>query len=437
MSMKTTAAILHLLYRAKVPVLMEGVMGIGKTSLAYQLHARICKEKNQAHDHEHKSTLDGREMAKLSHVGADRFGLWACSAANLTIEELIGYPRPSDDGDINYARSHNFIPPPDHRGGGIWMVDELNLGSQEVERALMSLALEGRYLDYVLPPDIFIITSQNPAVGEYQSRRLNPPTTNRFCWIKVESNSEETLGFFTNNDFHPAILECLAEHADTGALNPHQEKTAFEIDQVATSRSWEFVNRVMEVATPDEIKTIGLLVFGGLLGSTVATNFHKFALEKGERSIPIDEVLKDYGYDPDTYHHHDTSHEKWPMTPVRKKVLKVADRASVRVDLVNLSLVVLFDRLKKIGEDVKAAHAKASKGSIFEAMNQEQRGAIINAMAFLCDLPPDQVGGQFLRKFSPEMFAYTFKAMARHRIASDYHDHWELVSKQAQAESEA
>lgn len=431
MSMKSIANALYLLYRAHVPTLLEGVHGIGKTSVLYQLHARIRAELNQSHGHAGKSTLDGRELAKMAHVGPDEFGLWACSAANLTIEELIGYPRPREDGrGIEYLRSFNFLPPPDHRGGGIWDIDELNLASAEVERALMSVSLEGRYLDYVLPDNIFIVTSQNPATGEYHSRRLNPPTLNRFCQIKVVADATETIQHFLARDFHPAILDCVSEHSDQ-VLNPHQAKVDFSIDQQPTSRSWEYVDRVLKVATKEEIDTVGLIVFSGLLGPSAGAVFQKFAQEQGERSIPIDEVLMDYGYDDETYDADETNIETWPMTKIRRRVRRACHQASVRADIINLALAALAHRLKEIAAEVKAEGVRTGKD-----MSPEHKRKVINALAFLCDLPPDQCGPPFMRQIKSEGFAYTFKLLARHKICDNYHKHWERVNVQSMKEAQ-
>lgn len=440
MSMQSISDILFLLYRAGVPAMLEGVHGIGKTSLCYQLHSRVIKElgkeKNippSSVDTSMLSTLDARKAVVLSKVGTDEFGLWSCSAANVTVEEFIGYPQPQD-GVISYLRSHNFIPPPDHRGGGIWNVDELNLGFQEVEKAVMSIALEGRYLDYVLPDGVFVITSQNPSAGEYQSRKLNPPTLNRFCYLRAEALPDEVLNHFMAKEFHPSIIDCLTEHSAT-ALNPHQDKVEFENHQVPTSRSWEMVNRVMKVATEKEIAEHGLTVFSGLLGPTTASVYFKFAQEKGERSIPIDEVLTSYGYDEKTYDPDNSSYDKWPVTPLRKKIQAMVKRKTVRVDIINLALNVLVERLGKMATEVEERHKKASGGSVYKNMAPEHRAALANIMVFLHDLPSDQAGPAFLRKIQGKAYDFTLRPFARDKIACDYTDSWSHLQKEVNKEA--
>lgn len=437
MSMKSIAKALYLLYRAGVPALLEGVHGIGKTSILYQLHARIRAEKRQSADHAQRSTLDARDLAQFSVVGPEEFGLWAFSAANVSIEEIIGYPQAgtiedTDRAVLRYLRSNNFIPPADHRGGGILAPDELNLSDPPVERALMSLALEGRFLDYTLPKDVFIVTSQNPATGEYHSRRLNPPTINRFCTIKVVVEASEVIQYFQDRNFHPAILDCVSENSDK-VLNPHQAKCEFTMSQEPTSRSWENVNRVMTVATPEEIATVGLVVFSGLLGQTAGAVFQKFAMEQGERSITIDEVLESYGYNAATYDEDKTSIKGWPMTPMRKRVKKICNRASVRADLINVALSSLAQRLKTITNDVsQRMKLPENKGKNVEDLwTPEQKCAVINALAFLCDLPPDQSGPPFMRQLKEQGFEYTFKAVAKHTICEDYYQHWNNINQSA------
>lgn len=438
MSMKIVGDVLYWLYRAGVPAMLEGVHGIGKTSLLYQLHAKIAKLKGQNHEHLLQSTVNARDLVKLSRVGANEFGLWASSAANLTIEEAIGYPQPKPDDTIHYLRSHSFIPPPDHAGGGILSVDELNLSDQTLERALMSIALEGRFLDYVLPPDIMVVTSQNPAAGEYHARRLNPPTVNRFCWIKVLAVNGEVLQHFTERDFHDAIIACISEHGDS-VLNPHQLKIEFNNDQVPTSRSWEYVNRLMQKAEGDEIARLGLIAFAGLLGPSAAGVFQKFALERGERSIPVDEVLTGYGYDPKTYIPYKdqktgiegTRVKDIKETPIRKRVRKISQAASVRMDLVSAALTVLAARLSAIGEEVRKQSA-GQRGTPWEVMTEEQRAAVINSLIFLCDVPPDLAGTAFMKRLQTnDAFTYTIYAAQKHSIMKDYHDHWAKAEETA------
>lgn len=435
MSLNRISEALFLLYRAGVPALLEGVHGIGKTSILYQLHARIAGTLNQSDAHAQLSTLDARNLVGLSKVGPDEFGLWSTSAPNLTLEELIGCPKESPEGTLNYLRSFSFIPPPDHRGGGIWNVDEINLAFPEVSTAIMSIALEGRYLDYVLPNGIYIVTSQNPSAGEYQSRRLNPPVLNRFCWMKVVADAQETLQHFMGKDFHPAITDCIGEHADA-VLNPHQQRVEFHVEQVPTSRSWEFVERVMRVATPEEITRVGSIVFTGLLGPTAAAIFGKFANNQGEKSIPVDEILAGYGYDAETYDAEKTTLAAWPTNALRKQVKRLTRNASVRVDIINMALTVLLERLTALAAEIKKQQEAAPEGTkTYAVMTGAQKAAVINMIVFLCDLPPDQSGPAFLQRLDEnQVYDYTIAALTMdddvmHHVVDDYCLLWESLDE--------
>ena len=430
--MNSLIAVLNWLLRAGVPAMLEGAHGIGKTSIGYQLYLKVLAERTGV-EQATLSSLDGRELAAFSKVGPDEFGLWSCSAANLTVEELIGYPQPQADGRVHYLRSYSFIPPPDHRGGGIWMVDELNLAFPEVERALMSLALEGRYLDYVLPAGVFIITSQNPAVGEYHSRKLNPPTLNRFCILKVQADAQEVMAHFRKQDFRDAILDCLSEHHDK-VLNPHQAKLDFSIDQQPTSRSWEFVNRLMTCAKGTEVERLGLVAFSGLLGPTAANVFHKYAMDKGERTIPVKEVLSDYGIDMETFVPDKTGMENFPMTKVRKKVRRVSQSATVRMDIINDALERIMIRLTEIKTEVKAKSG-SKRGDPREHLTMEQKTHILNVYAFLCDIPSDQTAA-FVQRVK-DVFDDTMGCFAETKLALECLHHFSKKRDKALSEKEA
>ncbi len=431
MSMNHVIACARLLMKAGVNLIIEGPHGIGKTSIAIQLHQERRHELGQSFDSLDADTLEGREMAKYALVPENEFGLWASSAANLTIEELIGYPTRDENvggrAVLRYLRSHNFLPPPDHKGGGMLVVDELNLSFVEVERAMMSIALEGRYLDYVLPPNIWIATSQNPATGDYQSRRLNPPTLNRFCIISARADSRETLAFFRKRDFDESIIDAISENPDD-MLNPHQNKISSEITQVPTSRSWAYVNRVMKVATPEQIKELGLTIFTGLLGPSAASTFNKFAQDQGVKTIAIDEVLKNYGADADAYSCEDTSMAKWPETKIRRRVRSLVKKATVDVAILKLAMDKIVDELKVINgsvrEDLKVRREKDDKETKF-VHTPEQRTAVLNIMAFLCDLPPDVSGLAFLNQIVDEYDA-TMGLYEDSQMMEDYYNHYHV-----------
>jgi hypothetical protein len=416
--------------RAGVNVIYEGVHGIGKSSIVFQIHQMVRKERGQAFDSLDADTLDGHMMAKYALVPKNEYGLWSSSAANLTVEEIIGFPvRDAAVGGevLRYLRCNNFLPPANHEGGGILHVDELNLAFPEVERAMMSIALEGRYLDYILPRDVWIVTSQNPAGGEYQSRRLNPPTLNRFCIITARTDAQETIRHFVKLGFHESIVDCITE-ATEDCLNPHQNKVESDIKQVPTSRSWGYVSKIMKVATPEEVKTLGLTVFTGLLGATTASTYHKFAMAQGVRTIPVEEVITDYGAKAEEYDAEKTSIAKWPETKIRQKVQNIVRRATVDVSILKLAIDSVISRMKKIHEDVRnELTERREKGSTDVKFKHtpEQKVAVLNIMAFLCDLPPDVCGLAFLNQIQDE-YDTTMGLYEDSQLMEDYYTHYHV-----------
>lgn len=411
-NLTTLPEILLVLQKAGIPAMVEGVHGIGKTSIDYQVWKKIRQERNQPVP-EKVDTLSARSLTKYSHPPKDEYGLWAFAAPNLSIEELIGYPVADRDAKVlSYLRCNNFIPPEDHVGGGMLSCDELNLASDDIERALMSLMLEGRFLDYTLPPGIFIVTSQNPAAGEYHARKLNPPTLDRFCWLTVVADHGEVMNHFIASGLHEDILSFLGTNRE--ALNSHQAvMLKAEVKKAGTSRGWEYVNRVMSVLTPAQINegsAVGYAIIRGLLGDTAANMFisHIRNPLRNDLTITGKEIAETYGVTVESlYSPYDSFDTKNPknVSAARQKALRCSRLAKVRVDVLNRALKECADILqsdaanisRRIGVDTSKMSMNDRISKSIAVSTQADLTRWANIMLFMIDCPADLVDHHFMR----------------------------------------
>jgi hypothetical protein len=205
--MKKLTTSLNLCRKANLPAAITGHMGTGKSSVILNIFIAELERLGQLPD-EYKgkviSVAKSELMRKLTY-GPDKYWLWWASAATLLLDEIIGYFHVHDawkdadelawkmaaqqagsaeeieevylkvkemifrhrnivDADQGrpsgqYIRTSHIFPPMDHEGGGILFLDEMNLGDDRVTRALMALTLDRRILDYLLPLNIWMVTT--------------------------------------------------------------------------------------------------------------------------------------------------------------------------------------------------------------------------------------------------------------------------------------
>jgi hypothetical protein len=438
MSMMNLIMAMYVLFRAGVAGLLEGVHGTGKTSVIYSLWAKIALEREEITLEEYKSisSVGIGKFFQTQEYRPDRFWIWSFSAANIMIDEIIGYAdkhRPWEEADalawrtaasmasnptevgehykvimanimeergiteadrgqtkLNYLRSSQFLPPETHTGGGIFFPDELNLSSPQVERALMSIMLEDRFLDFTMPDGIWKVSSQNPPTANYHAREMNPPTLDRFCRLAVKTSLNETIQVFSNLGFNDVVQEALADHGDE-MHNVHEAEVDFEVDTVCNNRGLDFASRILNVIEKHELEKVGLKLLQGVVGQTAGAAIHKKAMNRKDTKLNINEIFKGYGVELDTYDPKST----WPQdikdTPVRRKVKMIANKATVRADLLE---PVLRNALRFCTEINKKTVDEFGNDFKKYKHSDADRLKLLNLMVFLTDIPSD-----FTRRF--------------------------------------
>ena len=157
---QATVEALGVAIAAKVPVLLWGPPGSGKTSAIRALAA----------------VMD-----------------WPCETVIASIREpsdFAGLPVVGDDGRVRFAPpqwAHHLA----EQGRGLLFLDEISTAPPAVQAALLRVVLERVVGDLALPDDVVVVAAANPPEQSADGWDLSAPLANRFCHLDwtVDANA--------------------------------------------------------------------------------------------------------------------------------------------------------------------------------------------------------------------------------------------------------
>lgn len=385
-------------------------------------------------DLRHLSSLDGKHLAR--EAGRDgEFRFWSMSAPNVSIEELIGMPHVTDYGarfqeaylrswdvasrvgsdvdaieevrkvvfdrmcrdlglspedrgrvTVEYLRLYGLMPEPGHKGGGIWIIDEANRGFEEVEKALMQIMLEKRYLDYELPDNVWIVTTMNPPGGEYRVRELDPATLDRGALLSVRSDTDEFLEWAKKRGLGANTRRVADKHRKL--LNAHEDEMNIELNVTPTSRSMEFMDRAWAAMSEDEIKAVGPSLCKSLLGGELGNFYYKMSTEKIHEPLKVEEVVKKYGFKPKGKPEmlkDMNAYDKIKVTKTRARLKAMVKDTNVKSELIKQTMDEIKDWVASLDAELRTRSANRKD----DRMTEEERCGTANIALFLYDVPAD------------------------------------------------
>ena len=258
---ETVRVALAVAVAARVPVLLWGGAGLGKSSAV-------------------------REMAE----GA---GL-ACETVIASIREpsdFAGLPIVAADGT-----SVSFAPPGWARrlaeaGRGVLFLDEISTAPPAVQAALLRVVLERTVGDLSLPDEVTVVAAANPPEQAADGWDISPPLANRFCHLDWDLQASEwadgVLGGFSQPPV-PVLpagaleAEVAAARGSVGAfvtarshlLHAHPGSEAAAGRAWPSPRSWDMAARLLAAAKLSGVTDqVTAMLAGGAVGPGAAAEF--------------------------------------------------------------------------------------------------------------------------------------------------------------------
>ena len=211
-------SVLELAWRARRPVLLEGVTGIGKSEIVHAVAQRLG------------------------------IGTRVLDLSLLEPPDLVGLPVITN-GRTTYALP-GILP---RDGAGILMLEELNRAERYIQQPALQLLTARRLHEYELPPDWVCFAAINPESGDYQVTPLDRALRARFMNLSVRADRASWLAWASRSEIHPAIVALAQSHDRI-------------LDEVPP-RTWTHVSHVLKHLTPADIANDTLVrdVLGGYL----------------------------------------------------------------------------------------------------------------------------------------------------------------------------
>jgi hypothetical protein len=234
------AELLEAFIPKRLPVLITGAPGIGKSDIVAQAAERT-----------------GHELLISHPVVEDP-------------TDSKGLPFPSADGQCAHhlpfgdlERAVNSTSPL------LWFLDDLGQASAAVQAAKMQLLLARRVGDHVLPDHVTFIAATNRRSDNAGVTGILDPVISRFASVvELEPNVDDWTTWAVTHDVPAELIAFLRFRADLLSV----KKTTRDIENAPSPRSWGFVAKTMRVVPKD----LELIAYAGAVGEGAAVELMSF-----------------------------------------------------------------------------------------------------------------------------------------------------------------
>lgn len=184
--------VLSILIQARIPVMLTGDPGIGKTA-----------------------QMEGIAQALDLHLETDIY-------SGKAPEDVNGLPvlhnnNDNDSSPVSYAAAPSVYRLLKHVGrhgqdnsslpgeGGLWFLDEVNQAPEQTQAALQSAIQDGRFAEVRFDKERFsVVAAGNPVGIATNGRELSAPMANRFAHVSWELDRQYFLKNWSNGFSNPA-----------------------------------------------------------------------------------------------------------------------------------------------------------------------------------------------------------------------------------------
>lgn len=217
-------------------VYMEGTMGIGKSTVI-------------------RSIVDF-----LTKFTGKQWGFLDLRFATLTASDIQGIPQPVQQADGTWVMKwmKDAVLPginKDLPEYGLVLMDEINqVKDVQVKSVLYQFLLDKKINDYTLPEYWYQACAGNREEDGGVYDRLLAPVRDRMMILEIEMSAAETLQYFKDNDFHPAVINYVESNMrrNVNVLHTYNADLEMAGDEdcenylFCTPRTYEFVSNVLK-----------------------------------------------------------------------------------------------------------------------------------------------------------------------------------------------
>ena len=252
----------------KLPIMIRGRHGIGKSQIVYQLAAEL-----------------GAPVIEQR-------------ASQMTEGDLLGLPS-AKPGEVGNIKTTEFNPPAWFARACservVLFLDEVDRATREVRQGLFQLNDSRRIGRYELHPETMIIAAVNGGMHghNYQVNELDPAELDRYFIVDVHADFVEWKTWAVKQSLNPLVISFVENHQQY--FESKQDPIPNEI--YPSPRSWDRFSSVLGAKTSKkEIEAKAgtvTTILAGFCGLDCATSFVKFVRNQ-KAEVTLKEALNDY-----------------------------------------------------------------------------------------------------------------------------------------------
>ena len=193
----------------------------------------------------------------------------------------------------------------------IYFIDEVGRMAPEVQSEVMNFMLEKKINEAELPPNIIMVTAQNPSSNiegyentNYHSQEMDPAVSSRLFHIKMSADFESWLQYATvmnkildRQNVHQTVIEFISEASDKRLFT----KTEDNVNLNNTNpRSWKHVSDLIynieaqpQLLDSDNKRRVLLDLISGKINTNIAVEYINFYLDNQNPLPKPQEIFKD------------------------------------------------------------------------------------------------------------------------------------------------